>query len=102
MSEERNDVAKLAADVDLMRTSNAGILTDIVVSRESMRRIIFNLSRSFMYNLFAILLATGASVKGRMLPEFAGLGEIASVLPTIAAATLLRRPHIIPDLDKCM
>ncbi|RFU74459.1 copper-translocating p-type atpase [Trichoderma arundinaceum] len=90
MNEEGTDVAQLAADVVLMRPSLAGILTVIAVSRKSMRRIAFNFGWSFVYNLFAILLAAGAFVNARIPPEFAGLGELVSVLPVIAAATLLR------------
>ncbi|KAL7909975.1 E1-E2 ATPase domain-containing protein [Trichoderma velutinum] len=90
MNEEGTDVAKSAADVVLMRPNLAGILTVIAVSRKSMRRIIFNFGWSFVYNLFAILLAAGAFVNARIPPEYAGLGELVSVLPVIAAATLLR------------
>ncbi|KAL7788267.1 E1-E2 ATPase domain-containing protein [Trichoderma ceciliae] len=90
MSEGGTDVAKSAADVVLMRPSLAGVLTVIAVSRKSMRRIAFNFGWSFVYNLFAILLAAGAFVNARIPPEYAGLGELVSVLPVIAAATLLR------------
>lgn len=90
MNEEGTDVAKLAADVVLMRPSLSGILTIIAVSRKSMRRVVFNFAWSFVYNLFAILLAAGAFVNARIPPEYAGLGELVSVLPVIAAATLLR------------
>ncbi|KAK3985858.1 E1-E2 ATPase-domain-containing protein [Cladorrhinum sp. PSN332] len=90
MNEGGTDVANSAADVVLMRPNLAGILTTIAVSRKSIRRIAFNFGWSFVYNLFAILLAAGAFVNARIPPEFAGLGELVSVLPVIAAATLLR------------
>lgn len=56
----------------------------------SVRRIKFNFGWSFIYNTFAVLLAAGAFVKARIPPEFAGLGELVSVLPVIIAAVLLR------------
>ncbi|KAI8169865.1 P-type cation-transporting [Colletotrichum sp. SAR 10_70] len=84
------DVARSAADVVLMRPSLTGILTAIAVSRKAIHRIAFNFGWSFVYNLFAILLGSGAFVDARIPPEFAGLGELASVLPVIAAAVLLR------------
>jgi Cu2+-exporting ATPase len=87
---EGTDVAKSAADVVLMRPSLSGILTVIDISRKSIHRIAFNFGWSFVYNLFAILLGSGAFVKARIPPEFAGLGELVSVLPVIAAAVLLR------------
>ncbi|KAJ0385296.1 hypothetical protein COL922a_006665 [Colletotrichum nupharicola] len=84
------DVARSAADVILMRPSLTGVLTAIAASRKAIHRIAFNFGWSFVYNLFAILLGSGAFVNARIPPEFAGLGELASVLPVIAAAVLLR------------
>ncbi|KAI7978782.1 hypothetical protein EIK77_005866 [Talaromyces pinophilus] len=87
---EGTDVAQSAADVVLMRPSLAGILTMMDASRKSVNRIKLNFAWSFVYNTFAILLAAGAFVNARIPPEFAGLGELVSVLPVIAAAVLLR------------
>lgn len=87
---EGTDVAQSAADVILMRPSLAGILTMMDASRKSVNRIKFNFIWSFVYNTFAVLLAAGAFVNARIPPEFAGLGELVSVLPVIAAALLLR------------
>ncbi|KKY38946.1 putative copper-translocating p-type atpase [Diaporthe ampelina] len=87
------DVAKSAADVVLMRPSLAGILTLVNVSKKSMGRIAFNFGWSFVYNIFAILLGGGAFSalhNARIPPEFAGLGELVSVLPVIVAAVLLK------------
>ena len=87
---EGTDVAQSAADVVLMRASLAGILTMMDASRKSVNRIKFNFIWSFVYNTIAVLLAAGAFVNARIPPEFAGLGELVSVLPVIAAALLLR------------
>ncbi|KAJ4209873.1 hypothetical protein NW767_000151 [Fusarium falciforme] len=87
---EGTDVAQSAADVVLMRPSLAGILTMMNASRKSVNRIKFNFLWSFVYNTFAVLLAAGAFVNARIPPQFAGLGELVSVLPVIAAAVLLR------------
>lgn len=84
------DVAQSAADIVLVRPELARILTVISLSRKSIHRIAFNFGWSFVYNLFVILLASGAFVNARIPPEYAGLGELASVLPVIAAAALLR------------
>ncbi|EAU37469.1 hypothetical protein ATEG_02507 [Aspergillus terreus NIH2624] len=85
-----SDVAKSAADVVLMRPSVRGILTMISISEKAVRRIKFNFGWSFVYNLFAVLLGAGAFVNARIPPEYAGLGELVSVLPVIFAAVLLR------------
>lgn len=87
---EGTDVAQSAADVVLMRPCLAGILTMMDASRKSVNRIKFNFIWSFVYNTFAVLLAAGAFVNTRIPPEFAGLGELVSVLPVIASALLLR------------
>lgn len=84
------DVAKSAADVVLTHPSLVGILALIDLSRASMRRVYLNFAWSFVYNLFAILLAAGAFVTARIPPAYAGLGELVSVLPVIAVAMQLR------------
>jgi Cu2+-exporting ATPase len=91
---EGTDVAQYAADVVLMRPSLAGILSMMDYSQKSVNRIKFNFAWSFVYNTFAVLLAAGAFVNARIPPQFAGLGELVSVLPVIAAALLLRWPKI--------
>lgn len=87
---EGSDVAQSAADVVLMRPELSGLLSMINASKVSVHRIKFNFGWSFVYNTFAVLLAAGAFVHARIPPEFAGLGELVSVLPVIAAAVLLR------------
>lgn len=84
------DVAKSAADVVLSHPSLIGIVALIDLSRASMRRVYLNFVWSFVYNLFAILLAAGAFVTVRIPPAYAGLGELVSVLPVIAVAMQLR------------
>lgn len=91
---EGTDVAQSAADVILMRPSLTGIPTMMNASRKAVNRIKFNFTWSFVYNTFAVLLAAGAFVNARIPPEFAGLGELVSVLPVIAAAVLLRWSNI--------
>ncbi|CAI7611702.1 unnamed protein product [Penicillium glandicola] len=87
---EGSDVAQSAADVVLMRPDLSGLLTMMDASKVSVRRIKFNFVWSFVYNIFAVLLAAGAFVNARIPPQFAGLGELISVLPVIIAAVLLR------------
>ncbi|KAK2756430.1 hypothetical protein FQN54_005322 [Arachnomyces sp. PD_36] len=87
---EGTDLAQSAADVVLMRSSLSGVLFLMDLSKASMRRVAFNFAWSFVYNLFAIALAAGAFVKFRIPPEFAGLGELVSVLPVILVAMLLK------------
>jgi len=87
---EGTDIAQSAADVVLMRPALASILVMMNASRKAVNRIKFNFAWSFIYNVFAVLLAAGAFVNARIPPEYAGLGELVSVLPVIAAAVLLR------------
>jgi cation transport ATPase len=83
-------VAQSAADAILMRPSLKGILTLIDLSEAFWRRVLFNFAWSLVYNLFAILLAAGAFPgKARIPPQYAGLGELFSVLPVIGVAATL-------------
>jgi len=87
------DVAKSAANVILVTPRLTGILTLINVSKKSVTRIWLNFGWSFVYNIFAILLGAGVFMplkNVRIPPEYAGLGEIVSVLPVIAMAVQLR------------
>lgn len=84
------DLAKSAADVVLTHKSLSGILALLDLSRACMRRVYLNFAWSFVYNLFAILLAAGAFLTVRIPPAYAGLGELVSVLPVIAVAMQLR------------
>lgn len=85
-----SDVAQTAADVVLMRPYLGGILVLLDLSKAAFHRIFFNFAWSFVYNLFAISLAAGAFVHARIPPQYAGLGEIVSVLPVILIALQLR------------
>ncbi|KAK3938610.1 P-type cation-transporting ATPase [Diplogelasinospora grovesii] len=80
-----SDVTRGAADVILL-SGLKGIPFLLDVSRAAFRRIIFNFAWSATYNVLAISLAAGAFVKIRIPPEYAGAGELVSVLPVIAAA----------------
>jgi Cd2+-exporting ATPase len=87
---EGTDIAQGAADVVLVHPTLTGILVLMDLSRAAFWRIVFNFCWAFVYNLFAILLAAGAFVNARIPPQYAGLGEVVSVLPVIAAAFHLR------------
>jgi heavy metal translocating P-type ATPase len=83
-----SDVAGAVADVVLLGGLD-GTLTLLDISKRAFRRIVFNFAWSAAYNVFAILLASGAFVKFRIPPAYAGLGEIVSVVPVIIAAVSL-------------
>lgn len=84
------EVAASAADAVLTGDSLAGLPVLLRISSSSFRRILLNFGWSFVYNLFAVLLAAGAFPDARIPPEFAGLGEVVSVLPVILVALQLR------------
>jgi Cd2+-exporting ATPase len=82
------DVAISAADVIILNPTNIhkSVETIFRVSESAFRRIVWNFTWSFLYNLFAISLAGGVFVKFSLRPEYAGLGEIVSILPVILVA----------------
>jgi heavy metal translocating P-type ATPase len=89
-SDTATSIAESAADVVLVRPVLNGVIILLNLSKASYQRIMFNFGWAFVYNLFAILLAAGAFVGARIPPAYAGLGEIVSVLPVVAAAWALR------------
>ncbi len=93
---EGTEIAQSAADVVLVRPALSGILVLIELSRAAVVRIAFNFAWAFTYNLFAILLAAGAFVRVRIPPEYAGLGELVSVLPVVAIALQLKYVKLGP------
>ncbi|KAK7217710.1 hypothetical protein V2G26_005713 [Clonostachys chloroleuca] len=80
-----SDVTQTAADVVILNGLE-GVLFLLNVSKVAFRRMIFNFVWSAIYNVFAITMASGAWVKFRIPPAYAGLGEFVSVLPVIAAS----------------
>ncbi|TKX20143.1 P-type cation-transporting ATPase-like protein [Elsinoe australis] len=85
-----SDVVSSTASVSLLG-SLTGIIYLLDVSKAAYRRIVFNFVWAAVYNVFAILLASGAFVRVRIEPQWAGLGEIASVLPVVLAAMTMMR-----------
>ena len=92
-----SDVAKQAADVVLMTDRLADMLILLDISTGAYRRIVANFVWSAVYNLGAILLAAGAFAslrKGghevKIPPQWAGLGELVSVLPVVGVAFQMR------------
>lgn len=83
-----SDVTRATAGVILLGGLE-GIPTLLDVSKRAYHRMVFNFMWSAVYNVVAILLASGAFVKVRVEPAYAGLGEIVSVLPVIIAAMTL-------------
>lgn len=84
-----SDVTGAVADVVLISQNLEGLFTLLRLSRAAFRRIAFNFGWSAVYNLFAILLASGAFVRFSIPPSYAGFGEIVSVLPVIIVAGTL-------------
>ncbi|KAI4214936.1 MAG: hypothetical protein LQ351_002651 [Letrouitia transgressa] len=87
---EGTDIARNVADAVLVRSSLKDLLGLLDLSKAFFRRVAFNFAWAFTYNTFAILLAAGAFPNFRVAPQYAGLGEIVSVLPVIAIAMHLK------------
>lgn len=89
-SDIASEAARAAADAVLLRPSLEGLLLFMDISKAAVKRIAFNFVWSFVYNLFAVLLAAGAFVNVRIPPEYAGLGELVSVVPVVVVAVMLK------------
>ncbi|CAE6445222.1 unnamed protein product [Rhizoctonia solani] len=80
------DIASSAANVVLLSSLSTGLSTVFALARASRNRIWINFGWAFVYNVVAILLASGVLGSARIPPEWAGLGELVSVLPVVLVA----------------
>jgi Cu2+-exporting ATPase len=81
------DAARSAADVVFLAPDLERALAALFrLSRGAVRRVYINFAWAFVYNLVAVLLAAGAFLKVRIAPEYAGLGEMVSVVPVVFVA----------------
>ena len=81
------DVARDTADIVFLAPDLARALSVLLrLSHGAVQRVYANFAWSGVYNLFAVLLASGAFVKVRIAPEYAGLGEVVSVVPVVFVA----------------
>ncbi|KAG8780649.1 hypothetical protein FRC12_022737 [Ceratobasidium sp. 428] len=80
------DVASNAAQVVLLSSLSTGLADVFSLAQAARRRIWGNFAWAGVYNVVAILLASGVLGKARIPPEYAGLGELVSVLPVVAIA----------------
>ncbi|KAI0266483.1 E1-E2 ATPase-domain-containing protein [Gloeopeniophorella convolvens] len=79
--------ARGAADVVLLAPDLARALGALLrVSRGAVRRVAANFAWAGVYNVVAVLLAAGAFVHVRVAPQYAGLGEMVSVVPVVLVA----------------
>ena len=92
-----SDVAKQAADVVFMTERLADILIMLDISQGAYTRIVANFLWCALYNVGAVLFAAGAfaslKVRGKVVripPQWAGLGELVSVLPVVVVAVQMR------------
>lgn len=95
-AQSASEVTRGAADVVLLKGLE-GIPFVMEISRVSFRRMIFNFVWSAIYNVLAILMASGAMVKVRIPPAYAGLGEMVSVVPVVIAAMTMLMKKIKVD-----
>ena len=66
------------------------LLTLLNLSRRVFRRIVANFIWAGIYNLFAICLAAGVLVVWRIEPQWAGIGEVISVMPVVIVGWSLK------------
>jgi hypothetical protein len=60
-----------------------GISSALRLAQLNELHVIIGLAWLIIYNIFALLLASGAFVKVRISPAYAGLGEVVSGLPVV-------------------
>ncbi|TGZ80878.1 heavy metal translocatin [Ascodesmis nigricans] len=86
---QATEMASNSADVAIISDSIAGLVGFLALSKRIDTCIKLNFSWAVFWNLFAILGASGAWVSVRIPPEWAGLGELGSVLPVFVISALV-------------
>ena len=99
------DIAIEAADIVLMRSSLADVVTAIHLSRKAFQRIRINYVWALGYNILAIPIAAGVlfptPLHLRIPPWVAGAAMAASSISVVCSSLLLRRykpPKVVKDL----
>ncbi|KAK0473600.1 E1-E2 ATPase-domain-containing protein [Armillaria novae-zelandiae] len=83
-------IAINSADVVILSGGLKGLLQTITVSRLTWQRIVLSLAWALSYNVLAVLFGSGLLVEVRVQPQWAGLGEFASLVPVLAIAQSCR------------
>ncbi|KAI5805052.1 E1-E2 ATPase-domain-containing protein [Geopyxis carbonaria] len=86
---QSTDMATNSADVAIISDSIVGLIGFLELSRRIHMCIILNFAWAVGWNVFAILGASGAWVNVRIAPQWAGLGEVGSVLPVFLISALV-------------
>lgn len=80
-----SDIAIATASIILLAPDvMKGLEKVLSISKLARRHVYLTLGWCAVYFVFAILLASGAVVKFTIPPEWAGLGEVVSILPVLA------------------
>ncbi|WVQ94259.1 hypothetical protein IAU59_001338 [Kwoniella sp. CBS 9459] len=83
-----SDIAVAASSIVLLSSDVPRALDDMLEISQSARYHAFaGLGWCAVYFFFAILLASGAAVNFSIPPQWAGLGEVTSILPVLAVGT---------------
>ncbi|RPB06003.1 heavy metal translocatin [Choiromyces venosus 120613-1] len=86
---DSTEVAVSASDIAVLSTSLNSIPDFLDLCVRVKRCILAGFYWAIIWNLFAVLAAAGAFVKFRIEPQWAGLGELGSVLPVVLIAALV-------------
>lgn len=83
---DSTSVAISAADVAILSTSLTSVISFLDLSRRVRTCIWVSFAYGVLWNFFAVIAAGGGFVAVRISPEWAGLGELGSVLPVVIIA----------------
>lgn len=78
------------ADAVIISGRLEGVLSMISLSRQSFRRMVAGFAWSLLYNLLAVIFGSGMLVTVRVEPRWAGLGELASLIPVLLVSWSMR------------
>ncbi|KAI5843059.1 E1-E2 ATPase-domain-containing protein [Morchella snyderi] len=86
---DSTSVAISAADVAILSTSLTSVISFLDLSRRVRTCIWISFAYGVLWNFLAVIAAGGGFVAVRISPEWAGLGELGSVLPVVIIAAFV-------------
>jgi Cu2+-exporting ATPase len=85
-----SEIAKASSDAILLGNDlKRSVLSALDATETCHLHIVTAIGWCVVYAILAILFASGAFVKVRIAPQWAGLGEVVSILPVVATAAAL-------------
>ncbi|KAK9311484.1 E1-E2 ATPase-domain-containing protein [Lipomyces starkeyi] len=90
LSMTKEGITLAAADACVLNSEVSGVINLLDLSKQINYRVIVSVTWACVYNLFAVLIVSGAFVKVRIGPAWAGVSEVISITPVFFVALSMK------------